>query len=81
MSHRLQILIDEDRYQRVAAIAAQRRTSVASVIREAIDRGLGDPDASRGAAIRDILDAAPMDVPADVAELVSELEGVRGRHT
>ena len=34
------ILIDDERYERVRALARQRGTSVATVIREALDRGL-----------------------------------------
>lgn len=79
MSRRLQILLDEDRYQRVAAVAARRNTSVASVIRDAIDRGLADPDVRRRAAARDILEAPPMEVPSGVEELLAELEELRGR--
>ncbi|MGH3149800.1 MAG: ribbon-helix-helix protein, CopG family, partial [Streptosporangiaceae bacterium] len=40
LTHRLQILIDDERYERVRAVARQRGTSVANVIREALDRGL-----------------------------------------
>jgi len=44
---RLHLLLDEARYQRVAAEARRRGVSVASVIREAIDRGLSAPGAGR----------------------------------
>lgn len=42
MTHRLQILLDEDRYQRVAAEAERKRLSIAAVIRDAIDAALED---------------------------------------
>lgn len=44
MSRRLQLLLDEGRYQRVAAEAKKKRLSVAAVIRDAIDESLGGGD-------------------------------------
>lgn len=78
MDRRLQLLLDEERYRRVAALAAQRRTSVAAVIREAIDRGLPSPDRRRAAAGKRVLDADDMPVP-DVPALLAELDEVRSR--
>lgn len=80
MDRRLQLLLDEDRYRRVAGLAKQRGTSVAAVIREAIDRGLPSPDRRRTAAARLLLDAEPMPVP-DVPDLVAELEELRSRRS
>ena len=78
LDRRLQLLLDEERYRRVAALADRRGTSVASVIREAIDRGLPRPDEDRQLAGRFVLDAAPMEVP-DVDALREELDELRGR--
>lgn len=78
LDRRLQLLLDEERYQRVAALAGQRGTSVASVIREAIDRGLPKPDEERARAGRAVLEAAPMEVP-DLPGLLAELDELRGR--
>lgn len=78
LDRRLQLLLDEERYQRVAALAGQRGTSVASVIREAIDRGLPKPDEERMRAGQAVLEAAPMEVP-DVPGLRAELDELRGR--
>jgi hypothetical protein len=75
LTHRLQLLLDDDRYERVHALARQRGTSVASVIREAIDRGLPTTRRRRSAAARRILAAEPM----DVADLPAELDELRGR--
>jgi hypothetical protein len=76
----LQILLDEERYERVAAIATVRQISVAAVIRDAIDRSLAEPDdRRRAAAARDILNAPPMDVPERVEDLVAELNEIRSR--
>jgi predicted DNA-binding protein len=76
LTHRLQILIDDERYERVRALARQRGTSVATVIREALDRGLPATQQRRAAAARRILDAAPM----ETGELLAELDELRGRH-
>lgn len=75
---RLQILLDQERYERVSALARSRGVSVAAVIRDAIDRGLGVPADVRSAALDVILDAAPAEVPDDPDELVSELHEMRG---
>ncbi len=79
LTRRLQILLDEDRYQRAAAAARVRGVSVATVIREAIDRGLPADDDERSKALHRILSAEPVAVPADPAELVAELHELRGR--
>jgi len=76
LTHRLQLLLDEERYERVQALARQRGTSVATVIREAIDRGLPATQRRRSAAARRILAAEPM----PVADLLAELDDLRGRH-
>ena len=76
LTHRLQLLLDDERYERVQALARQRGTSVATVIREAIDRGLPAAQQRRSAAARRILAAEPM----PVADLLAELDDLRGRH-
>jgi hypothetical protein len=76
LTRRLQILIDDERYERVRALARQRGTSVATVIREALDRGLPATQQRRAAAARRILDAAPM----EAGDLLAELDELRGRH-
>ena len=78
MTHRLQILLDEDRHQRVVALAHARGVSVAAVIREAIDRGLPSAARRREVAADRILSAEPMDVP-EVGELIDELSALRER--
>jgi predicted DNA-binding protein len=40
MDRRLQILLDDERHRRLVAVAEERGVSVATVVREAIDRGL-----------------------------------------
>ncbi len=78
-NRRLQILLDEKRHDRLTAVARSRGVSVATVVREAIDRGLPAPDDRRRAAGRRLLDAPDIPVP-DVDDLVAELNALRGRH-
>jgi len=75
---RLQILIDEPRYRRLAAAARERRQSVSSMIREAIDVALPADLAEKQAAADAILAAEPMPVPDTIEELKAELEGLYG---
>ncbi len=78
LEHRLQILIDDERHRRISAAARERGVSVATVVREAIDRGLADPDAQRRGAAKRLLEAPDMPVP-EPDELRAELEDLRAR--
>jgi hypothetical protein len=78
LEHRLQILLDDERHQRILAVARERGVSVATVVREAIDRGVSNPDARRRSAGRRLLAAADMPVPA-LEDLRAELEQLRSR--
>lgn len=51
---------------------------MAAVVREAIDRGVVDPEGRRLAAGRRVLEAPDMDVP-DPVELKDELDALRAR--
>ena len=77
LERRLQILLDEERYRRIAGVAQRRGVSVARVIREAIDAFVPGSDGKRAAAARRILAAPPMPVP-DVDDLRKELDELRG---
>ena len=79
LEHRLQILLDDERHRRITAAARERGVSVATVVREAIDRGVLDAAARRRAAGQRLLEADDMPVP-DVGELKAELDALRGRH-
>lgn len=78
LEHRLQILLDDERHQRLIAVARERGVSVAAVVREAIDRGLPAPDSRRRAAATRLLDAPDMPVPEPRA-LRDELDALRAR--
>jgi predicted DNA-binding protein len=57
LEHRLQILIDDERHERLLTAARERGVSVATIVREAIDRGLPAADDRRRAAAQRVLDA------------------------
>jgi hypothetical protein len=78
LERRVQILLDEPRYRRVAGEAKRRRVSVATVVRDAIDQMTSGSETRRD-AIAGILAAEPMAVPADPAELRRELDADRDR--
>lgn len=76
---RLQILLDDDRYERIAEAARDRGVSVAAVIRDAIDRGVPVSRARRRSAGEAILAARGGPVP-DVDDLRAELADMHNRH-
>jgi hypothetical protein len=78
LEHRLQILLDDERHRLITSIARERGVSVATVVREAIDRGIASPGDRRKSAARRLLDAPDMLVP-DPRELKEELEALRAR--
>ncbi len=80
LDHRLQILLDADRHARLIAVAQERGVSVATVVREAIDRGLPATDARRREAANRVLAAPPMPV-SDRDALFAELGELRDRRS
>ncbi|MBX3031529.1 MAG: antitoxin [Chloroflexi bacterium] len=76
---RLQLLLDPERYERVAARARRRKVSVATVIREAIDTAIPAADTDRRGAADRILAASPIPLPDDPADLRRELDGAHDR--
>ena len=80
LEHRLQILLDDDRHRRITSIARERGVSVATVIREAIDRGVVDASAARrSSAAARVLNAPDMPVP-EVTQLRRELDELQEHH-
>lgn len=78
LDHRVQILLDAERYEKVAREAGRRGVSIAAVIRDAIDH-LPVEAERRRSAIAAILAAEPMDLPADPADLRRELDAAHER--
>jgi hypothetical protein len=78
LEHRLQILLDDERHARITRVADERGVSVATVVREAIDRGVPASASQRAAAAKRLLGAPDMEVP-NVDELKAELDSLRAR--
>jgi hypothetical protein len=79
LERRLQILLDDRRYRRVAAAARERKTSVAAVIRDAIDQALPADLEEKRAAWEELKRAEPMPVPETVEELKAEIHELHDR--
>jgi hypothetical protein len=78
LERRLQILLDEGRYRRIAAAARARKTSVAAVVRDAIDQALPADLEKKRAAWEELKKAEPIPLPDTVEELKRELRDTRG---
>ena len=78
LDRRLQILLDDARYRRVATAARERKTSVAAIIREAIDQALPVEHDRKRRAADELLAAEPVPVPDTVEELKAEIRADRG---
>ena len=79
LTRRLQILLDDDRYARLAEEAERRGVAVAVVVRDAIDASVPSQAARRAAELRAFLEADQMEVPDDPADLKREIEDTRSR--
>ena len=77
LERRLQILLDEPRYRRLETAARARGTSIATIVREAIDVALPADLERKRAAWQAIRDAEPMPVPETVEELKREVRDAR----
>jgi hypothetical protein len=78
LDRRVHILLDDRRYAVLEGEAARRRTSVAALIRDAIDRTYAGADANRHAAGEALLAADPMPVEdweAMKSAMLDELAG------
>jgi hypothetical protein len=78
LTRRLQILLDERQYARLAAYARERNLSVGAAVRVVIDAAIPAARDERRAAARRVLTADAMSVPPP-AELRRELEDLRAR--
>jgi hypothetical protein len=80
LTERLQVLIGVEQRARLEREAAARGTSVATLVREAIDLTFPPAHARRRSAADRILAAEPVSVP-DVDDLLDELDDLRGRRS
>lgn len=62
MTRRLQVLLDEDRYRRLEQAARRRGASVATLVREALDRTYGPAGPDAAQAADRFLERAPLDL-------------------
>jgi plasmid stability protein len=62
LTHRTQLLLDDDLHRRVRESAAQRGISMGALIREALDEKLSEAQDARAEAIDRLLAAEPMPV-------------------
>lgn len=72
LTHRLQVLLDEGRLARLEREADRRGSSVAALVREAIDTAFPTDELGRGDAARLLLEADPIDV-GDWTEMKEEI--------
>ena len=80
LDRRVQLLLDAERYRKVESEARRRGSSVAAVIRAAIDQLPGaDEWERRRAALEAIFAAEPMPLPQDPADLRRELDDAHDR--
>jgi len=79
LTRRLQILLDDERYERLARRATEGGTSIATLVRAAIDARYPADDPERRAAADAILAAEPMPVPEDPADLKREILETRSK--
>jgi hypothetical protein len=73
MSHRLQVLLDEQRLARLNSEAERRGSSVANLVREAIDIAFPAEGMSRSEAFRVLAEAEPIEV-GDWDDIKAEIE-------
>ena len=77
LTHRLQVLIDDERYQRLKRESEQGGVPIGEIVRRAIDRELPASGDVRRAAVARLLDAKPMPVPQDPRDLDAEVRAAR----
>lgn len=78
LTRRLQVLLDEGRYRRLESLARSRKTSVATLVREAVDVAFPDQPVPRTEAGRRLLDAEPIPV-GEWVQIKGEIEAMYGQ--
>lgn len=73
LTRRLQVLVDEVRYRRLESIATRQRTSVGTLVREALDRTYGLDGPAPDQAVDRFLERPPLDL-GDWAHAKRDLE-------
>lgn len=76
LTRRLQVLLDEERYQRLRTLAERQDRTVAELVRDALDRAYPGSDLSIADAGRRFLERPPLDDLGDQAAVKREIEGL-----
>lgn len=76
LSHRLQVLIEPEQYERLRREAERRGMAVGALVRESIDRTVPPDLERRQAAWERLMSLKPIPVPDDPAELEAELDAM-----
>jgi hypothetical protein len=76
LTRRLQVLVAPEQYERLQVYANGRGVSVGEAVRDAIDRVARPAPERRLEALERLLAAEPVDLPADVADLEREIDGM-----
>ena len=78
MSKRLQVLLDEEEYRAIRAVACRRRMSVAEWVRQALRRARSDHPGTVESKLQAIADASRHQFPtADIDVMLREMEAVQ----
>jgi Ribbon-helix-helix domain len=81
LRRRLQVLIDDERYERLRRESEATGVPVGEIVRRAIDRAVPVAADERSAAIRRLLAAEPIPVPDDPADLEREILEARAKRS
>ncbi|MDQ6727597.1 MAG: antitoxin [Actinomycetota bacterium] len=79
LTRRLQILLDDERYERLVRRATEGGTSIAVLVRDAIDARYPAIDPERRAAADAILAAESISLPEDPVDLKREILETRSK--
>lgn len=79
MAKRLQVLLDEEEYSEIQAVARRQRMTLAEWVRQALRRARADNPASVETKLRAIADASRHEFPtADIDTMLREIDSGRG---
>ena len=78
MVKRLQVLLDEEEYSEIQAVARRQRMTLAEWVRQALRKARDDHPATMEAKLRAIADASRHEFPtADIEIMLREIESRR----
>jgi hypothetical protein len=77
LDHRIQVLIDEERFGRLEREGERRGVSVSTLVREAIDHRYPSGADERRLALQRVLDSQTLEVVGDLRRELEELRGGR----